>query len=173
MTIKWAPGGFAHLVSGFVAALGRTNASFARTPDAIAVDRIQEDARRRGKSLGLRMGLFSFLTGGKKKAAKVEAGPAPAPAVAPTAAEKKAEAALAKAATIAAPVMPPAAVLPPTGITQAKLRLRLAASLRAGQAGAAYAAAKELADIQAKAGRRVGARIWATEAARIKSGIPG
>ncbi|MFT3724020.1 MAG: hypothetical protein QM773_10570 [Hyphomonadaceae bacterium] len=36
--------------------------------------------------------------------------------------------------------------------------------------GAAYEAAKGLADIQAKAGRRVGARVWSAEAERIKSG---
>jgi hypothetical protein len=37
---------------------------------------------------------------------------------------------------------------------------------------AAYEAAKELAAIQAKAGRRVGARMWTAEAERIKAGLP-
>jgi hypothetical protein len=96
------------------------------------------------------MGLFSFLGGGKK-AAVVK--PAPAP-VGPMPLEEKAEAAA-----------------PATGVAQAKLRLKLAASLRSGEHAAAYEAAKGLADIQAKAGRRVGARVWSVEAERIRSGL--
>ncbi len=113
------------------------------------------------------MGLFSFLGGGKKKE-KVATVKAEAPPLAPTGAEKRAEAALAKAAS--APP-PPQVVATPTGVTQARLRLKLMASLRSGEHALAYEAAKGLADIQAKAGRRVGARVWSAEAERIRSGI--
>jgi len=118
------------------------------------------------------MGLFSFLTGGKKKAAKAEPVKAAAPvAEKPTIAEKKAEAAMSKAATPA-----PAAVSQPkamvtTGMAQAKLRLQLVASLRAGQAAKAYEAATGLAEIQVKAGRPTVARVWQVKAERIKAGM--
>lgn len=114
------------------------------------------------------MGLFSFLGGGKKKEKAAAAKPAPVVEAKPTVTEKKAEAALAKASSAPAA---PQIVVTQTGVTQAKLRLKLAASLRAGERAAAYEAAKGLADIQAKAGRRVGARVWSAEAERIKSGI--
>ncbi|MFT3724027.1 MAG: hypothetical protein QM773_10605 [Hyphomonadaceae bacterium] len=117
------------------------------------------------------MGLFSFL-GGKKKDKAPAVKPVPVAEARPTVTETKAEAALAKAASVpAAPqVVAPQLSVVGTGVVQAKLRLKLAASLRAGALGAAYEAAKGLADIQAKAGRRVGARVWSAEAERIKSG---
>lgn len=113
------------------------------------------------------MGLFSFL-GGKKKDKATVTKSAPIVEAKPSIVEKKAEAALSKAATIPAA---PQGVVAQTGVTQAKLRLKLAASLRAGERTAAYEAAKGLADIQEKAGRRVGARVWSAEAERIKSGF--
>jgi hypothetical protein len=118
-------------------------------------------------SQGLTMGLFSFL-GGKKKEKALAAKPAPVAESRPSMTEKKAEAALAKAASVPAA---PQVIATAKGVAQAKLRLKLAASLRAGERAAAYEAAKGLADIQAKAGRRVGARVWSVEAERIKSGI--
>jgi hypothetical protein len=57
--------------------------------------------------------------------------------------------------------------LPAVAPAQVRLRLKLAQSLRTRRALAAYEAAKELAAIQTKAGRRVGARMWAAEAQRI------
>jgi hypothetical protein len=120
---------------------------------------------------GLAMGLFSFLTGGKKKEVKAApvAAVAPPPAK-PTVAETK-EAALAKAAAPIAPVVivAPADVVAATGVTQAKLRLKLAASLRAGQHMAAYEAARGLADIQVKAGRPTVARVWQVQADKLKA----
>jgi hypothetical protein len=92
------------------------------------------------------MGLFNLFGGKKKKAArpaKGKAGPA-------------------------AEVL----VLPATAPAQVKLRLKVAMSLRTRRASAAYEAAKELAAIQAKAGRRVGARKWSAEAERIKASDP-
>lgn len=118
-------------------------------------------------SQGRTMGLFSFL-GGKKKEKALAGKPAPVAEAGPSVTEKKAEAALARAASVAAA---PQVIVTATGVAQAKLRLKLAASLRAGERTAAYEAAKGLADIQAKAGRRVGARVWSVEAERIKSGI--
>lgn len=107
------------------------------------------------------MGLFSFLFGGKKtpKAeapvkATVKAAAAETPAV------------KAAAGMIAAPVSMPA------GVAQAKLRLRMAASLRTGEHAAAYEAAQALADMQAKAGRKTAARVWITQAERIKASLP-
>lgn len=119
------------------------------------------------------MGLFSFLTGGKKKEAKASpvAVAVASPPAAPTIAETKAEAALARAAAPVAPVavITPAEVIAATGVTQAKLRLRLAASLRAGQHMAAYEAARGLADIQVKAGRPTVARVWQVQADKLKA----
>lgn len=118
------------------------------------------------------MGLFSFLTGGKKKEAKAAPVTAAAPAPAkPTVAETKAEAALALADAPVAPVMvvAPAEMIAATGVTQAKLRLKLAASLRAGQHMAAYEAARGLADIQVKAGRPTVARVWQVQADKLKA----
>jgi hypothetical protein len=107
--------------------------------------------------MGLTMGLFSFLFGGKKKPkaeAPVKAAVAEKPAV------------KAAASTVAAPVSMPA------GVVQAKLRLRMAASLRTGEHAAAYEAARALADMQAKAGRKTAARVWVMQAERIKASLP-
>jgi hypothetical protein len=100
------------------------------------------------------MGIFSFLFGGKKKAK---------PDVKPAVVDKPAPAA---SVVITAPVAPS------VGVTQAKLRLKLAAALRAGDQPAAYEAAKGLADIQVRAGRRNVARGWQQQADRIKQGMP-
>jgi hypothetical protein len=62
--------------------------------------------------------------------------------------------------------------LPAVAPAQVKLRLKLAQSLRTRRAPAAYEAAKQLAAIQLKAGRRVGARVWTAEAERIKAQLP-
>lgn len=100
------------------------------------------------------MGLFSFLFGGKKKEATAKpVAEKPAKAAAPVAAKK--------VETLAPVVISP-------GIVQAKLRLKLAASLRNGQSGAAYEAAKQLADIQVRAGRKNVARVWQQQAERIR-----
>lgn len=94
------------------------------------------------------MGLFSFLFGGKKKAA-----PRPTPMVVEL-----------------APTSSPIAVAPANaGIVQAKLRLKLAASLRGKQHADAYQAATQLAEIQMRAGRKTVARVWRQEAERIKA----
>ncbi len=103
------------------------------------------------------MGLFSFLFGGKKKA-KAEA-----PAR-PVVAEKP--------ATAPAVIGSADAVGPSAGLMQAKLRLRMAASLRCGENAAAYEAAKGLADIQVKAGRMTAARVWSQQAERIRASLP-
>lgn len=104
------------------------------------------------------MGLFSFLFGGKKKA-KPEAPAKPVVAVAKPV-----------AATVAAP---PPAMAPaiPSGVMQAKLRLKLAASLRTRQHANAYEAAQGLADIQIRAGRKHVARAWQQQAERIKASM--
>lgn len=105
------------------------------------------------------MGLFSFLFGGKKaKAKSVEAAPAAKPA-----ASAKTPPVVVKAAEASAPI----AVAP--GVVQAKLRLKLAASLRTGERAAAYEAAKALAEIQVRAGRKTVARVWQQQADRIKA----
>ena len=121
------------------------------------------------------MGLFSFLTGGKKKEARsaavksAEAKFAPA-AVAPPPSKTKAEAALAMAAAPIAPVViATLGEVTATGVTQAKLRLKLAAALRARQHMAAYEAARGLADIQVKAGRPTVARVWLVQADKLKA----
>ncbi|HOY78590.1 MAG TPA: hypothetical protein PLN33_12330 [Hyphomonadaceae bacterium] len=126
------------------------------------------------------MGLFSFLTGGKKKEARsaavksAEAKFAPAavapPPSKPTIVETKAEAALAMAAAPIAPVViATLGEVTATGVTQAKLRLKLAAALRARQHMAAYEAARGLADIQVKAGRPTVARVWLVQADKLKA----
>ncbi len=101
------------------------------------------------------MGLFNLFGGKKKDESKAK--PADAPA----------EALEAKLAVAARPAPQIAQVASESGVRQVKLRLKLAASLRAGEHGEAYRAAKDLAAIQAKAGRRVAARVWTAEAERI------
>jgi hypothetical protein len=101
------------------------------------------------------MGLFNLFGGKKKDESKAK--PADAPA----------EAVEAKLAAAARPAPQIALVASESGVRQVKLRLKLAASLRAGEHGEAYRAAKDLAAIQAKAGRRVAARVWTAEAERI------
>jgi len=109
------------------------------------------------------MGLFSNLFGGKNKVApKAEAASA-----APGAATTGKPPVMGKQVMPAAPTASPASLASATGATQVKLRLKLAASLRTGADEEAYLAAKSLADIQAKAGRRTGARVWREEADRI------
>jgi len=105
------------------------------------------------------MGLFN-LFGGKKKEEGKAAKPVEAKAV-----ETKPAPASAKATP--APAQQIAVAGSDAGVKQVKLRLKLAASLRAGEHAEAYKAAKDLAAIQAKAGRRVGARVWTAEAERI------
>jgi hypothetical protein len=97
------------------------------------------------------MGLLSFLFGGKKDKAKA-------------APKLKAD----QVVTTPSPVayVPVSAT---AGVIQAKLRLKLAASLRAGEHAAAYEAAKSLADIQIRAGRKTVARSWQQQAERIKA----
>jgi len=105
------------------------------------------------------MGLFSFLFGGKKDKAK-PAGKVASPK--PGVVDKTA------LATPAAPV----AYTPTSatgGVAQAKLRLKLVASLRSGDHPAAYQAARGLADIQTRAGRNMVARTWQQQAERIKT----
>lgn len=106
------------------------------------------------------MGLFSFLFGGKKKP-KAEA---PVKAVV----AEKPVAKLAPKVAAAAVAVP---VLLPAGVVQAKLRLRMAASLRTGEHAAAYEAARSLAEMQTRAGRKTAARVWTTQAERIKAGL--
>ncbi len=101
------------------------------------------------------MGLFSFLFGGKKNKAK--------PATAKTSGAVGKSAATPSAPTAYAPVSATA------GVAQAKLRLKLVASLRSGDQVAAYQAAKGLADIQLRAGRKTVARTWQQQAERIKA----
>ena len=105
------------------------------------------------------MGLFSFLFGSKKNKPKPAAEPtSPACGVV----EKTAS------AIPAAPVAyTPASAT--GGVEQAKLRLKLVASLRSGDHPAAYQAAKGLADIQTRAGRKMVARTWLQQAERIKT----
>jgi hypothetical protein len=104
------------------------------------------------------MGLFNLFGGKKKEEAK------PAAAAPVVDAKAKPPAAPAPAAR---PAVQIALAASESGVKQVRLRLKLAASLRAGEHAEAYKAAKDLAAIQAKAGRRVGARVWTAEAERI------
>lgn len=106
------------------------------------------------------MGLFSFLFGGKKSKDKPAAKPA---AEKPAKPAKTPAAVMAKASEAVVPV----AIAP--GIVQAKLRLKLVASLRSGHTAVAYESAKALADIQVRAGRKTVARVWQKQADRIKA----
>ena len=109
---------------------------------------------------GDKMGLFNLFGGKKKDEAKA----APRPAEAPP---KTAEVSAKPAPASAKPAPQVALAASESGVRQVKLRLKLAASLRAGEHAEAYKAAKDLAAVQANAGRRVGARIWTAEAERI------
>lgn len=102
------------------------------------------------------MGLLSFLFGGKKDKAK----PVAKAAVAKTVVAEKGA---------VAPGVSDKPVSATAGVAQAKLRLKLVASLRSGQHAEAYAAAKGLADIQIRAGRKTVARTWQAQAERIKA----
>jgi hypothetical protein len=102
------------------------------------------------------MGLFSFLFGGKKKA-KAEAPAKPVVAQKP--------------ATTPTAIVSAEPVATPAGVMQAKLRLRMAASLRSGEHAVAYEAAQRLADIQTKAGRKTAARVWSEQAEKIRANI--
>lgn len=113
---------------------------------------------------GLRMGFFSNLFGGKKKeGTKVGAASGASAPVAPARSETPG-ARTQVVAAVAEPVLVAGA-----GVAQVKLRLKLAASLRAGELEAAYLAATGLADIQTKAGRRIAARIWREQADKIRA----
>lgn len=109
------------------------------------------------------MGLFDLFSGKKKEKPAAVAAPTPQASkpVAPVMVVETKPA----PAPVHAPVMVAAAEA--TGALQVKLRLKLAASLRAGQHAKAYEAAKGLADIQARAGRRMAARVWREQAERI------
>src|SRR5690349_2700314 len=102
------------------------------------------------------MGLFNLFGGKKKDEAKV----------------RPASAKAARTGQPAGNAVEPLVAHLAAGSAQVKLRLKLVHSLRTGETAAAYAAAKSLADIQAKAGRRTGARVWQKEAERIKARDP-
>jgi hypothetical protein len=105
------------------------------------------------------MGLFSFLFGGGKAKTK----PAAKAAAAKPAVADKAPVTATAMAVAYAPVSATA------GVAQAKLRLKLVASLRSGDHPTAYEAAQGLADIQVRAGRKTVARVWQRQAERIKA----
>ena len=105
------------------------------------------------------MGLFSFLFGGKKNKAKPVA-----EVTSPTCGEVEKTASALSAAPVA---YTPASAT--GGVEQAKLRLKLVASLRSGDHPAAYQAARGLADIQTRAGCKMVARTWHRQAERIKT----
>jgi hypothetical protein len=113
------------------------------------------------------MGLFGLFGGKKKDEAKpAVAKPAPAAtkAVEPVKAVKPAS---------PAPGFAMPAAIAAVGAEQVRLRLKLVAAVKTGKTAAAYQAAKGLAEIQAKAGRRLGARMWAQQAERILELDPG
>ncbi|HEV7694462.1 MAG TPA: hypothetical protein VGO52_26735 [Hyphomonadaceae bacterium] len=110
------------------------------------------------------MGLFGLFGGKKKDEAKPAAKPAPA---ATKIAEPAKAAAPVKATPAAAAMAETPAMVAAVGAEQVRLRLKLVAAVKTGKTAAAYQAAKSLADIQAKAGRRLGARMWAQQAERI------
>lgn len=106
------------------------------------------------------MGLFSFLLGGKKSKAK---------ATSKSAAEKAPKVEKPSASVAARLSENSGPVVISQGILQAKLRLKLVASLRNGHSAAAYEAAKTLADIQVRAGRMTVARVWQRQADQIEA----
>jgi len=109
------------------------------------------------------MGLFGLFGGKKKDEAK------PAAAKSAPAAAKVVEPAksVAPAKGTPAPVASAPVGMAAVGAEQVRLRLKLVAAVKTGKTAAAYQAAKGLADIQAKAGRRLSARMWAQQADRI------
>jgi hypothetical protein len=110
------------------------------------------------------MGLFGLFGGKKKDEAKPAA----------KAAEKVKFAEPVKAAPMKSVAQAPVfATVAAVGAEQVRLRLKLVAAVKTGKTAAAYQAAKGLADIQAKAGRRLGARMWAQQADRILELDPG
>jgi hypothetical protein len=115
------------------------------------------------------MGLFGLFGGKKKDEAKPAAAkPAPvaAKAVEPAKFVEPVKAAAVKPVS-PTPVLSTPAAIAAAGAEQVRLRLKLVAAVKTGKTAAAYEAAKGLADIQAKAGRRLGARMWAQQADRI------
>jgi hypothetical protein len=120
---------------------------------------------REARCEGRHMGLFGLFGGKKKDEAKpVAATPA---SVAAKAVEPAKVAAPMKGAAASAPVTAAPVGMAAVGAEQVRLRLKLVAAVKTGKTAAAYQAAKGLADIQAKAGRRLGARMWAQQADRI------
>lgn len=100
------------------------------------------------------MGLLSFLFG-KKRPPAVSAEPPRRPAD---------PVAVAPETGMADHVQRP---LP--GVLQARVRLRMAAAMSRGRHADASDAARQLADMQAKAGRRIAARIWSEQARRLEA----
>lgn len=105
------------------------------------------------------------LFGNKKKKEEAKAGPVVAKAAAKVEPAKAVAPVTAAPAPVAAAATP--AMMAAVGAEQVKLRLRLVAAVKSGETAAAYRAAKGLADIQARAGRRIGAKKWAQQAERI------
>lgn len=101
------------------------------------------------------MGLFSLLFGGKKDKARAASRPAAKPV------EKAAS-----APSVGLAYVPASAT---AGVAQARLRLKLVTALRNRAHTAAYEAARGLADIQLRAGRKTVARVWQQQAERIKA----
>jgi hypothetical protein len=113
--------------------------------------------------------VFGLFGGKKKKEEAAKAAPAQAKAAEPVKAAKAAEPMKAAKKAAAPAALAPAApvLIAAAGSEQVRLRLKLVAAVKSGKTAAAYRAAKGLADIQAKAGRRLGARMWAEQAERI------
>jgi hypothetical protein len=106
------------------------------------------------------MGIFSFLFGGKKPKDKAALNPT---VEKPAKVEKSATDVVPKTGEAAAPAEIS------RGVLQAKLRLKLSASLRTGDRMVAYESARALADIQLRAGRKTVARMWQKQADQLKA----
>jgi len=100
------------------------------------------------------MGLLSFLFG-KKRTPAVSAGPPPRSTDLVAGAPETG--------------MADDVQRPPPGVLQARVRLRMAAAMSRGRHADASDAARQLANMQEKAGRRVAARIWSEQARRIET----